>query len=351
MFYLKSLSPSREGSLMKVKAYAAHGKSQELKPFEYESKPLGDDQIQVEISDCGICHSDIHLLDDGLGITKYPYVPGHEIVGTVVKAGTLVKQLKVGDRVGIGWQSGSCHHCEYCVTGNENCCAGMESTCVTQYGGYASHFQCDADFAVKLPEGMDAGAAAPLLCGGVTVYQPLRYYNVTANQKVAVVGIGGLGHLAVQFLNALGCEVTAISTSANKEKEAKDLGAHHFINSSSAGALAKAKNQFDVILNTVSADLPLADYVNAVKPMGKLIMISLGTATIEIPVPALVLGQRIIGGSWIGSPSMISEMLDLCVRHKVYAKSEVFPMEKVNEGIKAVRDNKVRYRAVLTNKN
>ena len=336
---------------MKVKAFAAHGKSEELKPFEYDAPELGDDEIQVEISDCGICHSDIHLLDNGLGITKYPYVPGHEIIGTVTKAGPQVKHLKTGDRVGIGWQSGSCHHCEYCVSGNENCCAGMESTCLTQYGGYASHFQCDASFAVKLPDGMDARAAAPLMCGGVTVYQPLRYYNVTANQKVAVVGIGGLGHLTLQFLNAFGCEVTAISTSANKEKEAKELGAHHFINSSTPGALEKVKSHFDVVLNTVAADIAMADYVNAVKPMGKLIMISLGAGSIEIPVPPLVLGQRIVGGSWIGSPSMISEMLEFCVRHNVYAKSEVFAMDKVNEGIKAVRDNKVRYRAVLTNKN
>jgi uncharacterized zinc-type alcohol dehydrogenase-like protein len=334
---------------MKVKAFAAHGKSEALKPFEYDAPDLRDDQIQVEISDCGICHSDIHLLDNGLGITQYPYVPGHEIVGKVVKAGPQVKHLKVGDRVGIGWQSGSCHHCEYCHSGNENCCAGMESSCLTQYGGYASHFQCDAAFAVKLPDGMDAKAAAPLMCGGVTVYQPLRYYNVTANQKVAVVGIGGLGHLAIQFLNAFGCEVTAISTSANKEKEAKELGAHHFINSSQAGAIEKAKNHFDVVLNTVSADMPLNDYINSVKPMGKFIMISLGTGSIEIPVPPLVLGQRIVGGSWIGSPSMISEMLDVCVRHNIYAKSEVFAMDKVNEGIKAVRENKVRYRAVLTN--
>lgn len=334
---------------MTVKAYAAKSKSGLLEPFEYQAKELGADQINIEISHCGICHSDIHLLDDALGITKYPYVPGHEIIGKVVAAGDSVKHLKVGDRVGVGWQSGSCHHCEFCVTGNENVCAGMESTCVTQYGGYASHFQCDASFAVKIPDGLDSADAAPLMCGGVTVYQPMRYYNLTPNQKVAVVGIGGLGHLAVKYAAAFGCEVTAISTSANKKAEALEWGAEHFVDSSAKGTMAKLANTYDVILNTVSADLHWDEYMKAVKPLGKLIMIGLGTADVTVSAPPLVLGQRIVGGSWIGSPSMIEEMLEFSARKKIAPKIEKFEMAKVNEGIKAVRENKVRYRAVLVN--
>ncbi len=334
---------------MKVKAYAALGKSTELKPFEYDARPLDAQFIDVEISHCGICHSDIHLVDDGLGITKFPFVPGHEIVGTIREVGPLVKQLKVGDRVGIGWQSGSCHGCEYCLKGNENCCASMESTCLTQFGGYASSFRCDAKFAVKIPAKLTSAQAAPLMCGGVTVYQPLRYYNVTANQRAAVIGIGGLGHLAVQYLSAFGCEVTAISSSANKRKEAESLGAVNFIDSSSRDALKKVANNFDFVLNTVSADLPLNDYFLTVKPMGKFIMIGLGSPTVTVPAPNLVLGQKILGGSWIGSPSMIEEMLEFSARKNIHAKIEEFPMSKVNEGIKAVRENKVRYRAVLVN--
>ena len=334
---------------MKVKAYAAFAKSEELKPFEYEARNLESDFIDVEISHCGICHSDIHLLDDGLGITKYPYVPGHEIIGKISAAGDSVKNLKVGDRVGVGWQSGSCHVCEYCVSGNENCCAGMQSTCVSQFGGYGSHFRCDYRFAVKIPEGLSSEKAAPLMCGGVTVYQPLRYYNVTANQRVGVIGIGGLGHLAVQFLSAFGCEVTAISTSENKRAESKELGADHFVATSSKDGLSKLANHFDVLLNTVSADLPLQDYFATIKPMGKLIMIGLGAATVTVPAPALVLGQRTVAGSWIGSPSMIEEMLEFSARKKIDVKTENFAMADVNKGIKAVRENKVRYRAVLVN--
>jgi uncharacterized zinc-type alcohol dehydrogenase-like protein len=328
---------------MKVKAYAAFHKSEELKPFEYEAKSLESDFIDVQISHCGICHSDIHLLDDALGITKFPYVPGHEIIGKIVAAGDAVKNLKVGDRVGVGWQSGSCHAC------NENCCAGMQSTCVTQFGGYGSHFRCDYRFAVKIPESLPSDKAAPLMCGGVTVYQPLRYYHVTPNQKVAIVGIGGLGHLAVQFAAAFGCEVTAISTSESKRAEARELGAHHFVDSSAKGSLSKLANNFDVILNTVSSDLPLQDYFTTLKPMGKLIMIGLGSASVMVPAPALVLGQRTVGGSWIGSPSMIEEMLEFSARKKINVMTDDFAMSDVNKGIKAVRENKVRYRAVLVN--
>ena len=334
---------------MKVKAYAAFGKSEDLKPFEYDAASLNAEAIRVEISHCGICHSDLHLIDDGLGITKFPFVPGHEIIGNVKEVGASVKQLKAGDRVGIGWQSGSCHSCEYCIGGNENCCSAMESTCLTQYGGYGSSFSCDAKFAVKIPDKLTSAQAAPLLCGGVTVYQPLRYYNVTPNQRTAVIGVGGLGHLAIQYLAAFGCEVTAMSTSANKKKEAEGYGASHFIDTSSPDALKKAAGQFDFILNTVSADLPLQDYFQTLKSMGKFIMIGLGSPTLTVPAPSLVLGQKILGGSWIGSPSMIEEMLEFSARHNIHAKVEEFPMSKINEGIKAVRDNKVRYRAVLVN--
>jgi uncharacterized zinc-type alcohol dehydrogenase-like protein len=332
----------------RVTGYAAFGKGEELKEFEWESPALKSTWIEVEISHCGICHSDLHLIDNGLGITKYPFVPGHEIIGKVTHVGDLVHVIKPGDRVGIGWQSGSCHNCEYCNSGNENCCAQMESTCVTQYGGYASSFRCDAKFAVKIPDRLSSEKAAPLMCGGVTVYQPLRFYNVTPNQKVAVIGIGGLGHLAVQFLDAFGCEVTAISSSVQKKQEAEELGADFFVVSKD-GSLSKLANRFDVILNTVSADLPLNEYFATLKPMGKLIMIGLGSPTVTVPAPPLVLGQRLLGGSWIGSPSMIEEMLEFSAQQKIKVKTELFPMNKVNEGIKSVRENRVRYRAVLAN--
>ncbi len=334
---------------MEVSCYAAFEQAGALKDFKYEPKPLGDSQIEIEISHCGICHSDIHLIDNGLGITKYPFVPGHEIIGTIKTVGSRVHNFKVGDRVGVGWQSGSCGECEFCEVGDQNLCAKMESTCVTQYGGYAKSFRVNANFAVLIPAKIDSRSAAPLMCGGVTVYQPLCYYEVEHQMRVGVVGIGGLGHLALQFLNGFGCEVTAFSTSKNKEPEAKTLGAHHFVDSSDLEAMKKHANSYDFILSTASSDLDSTPYFTALKPKGKLCLVGLGTKAVAVPNAPLVFGQRLVGGSWIGSPRMIRQMLSFIERSGTKVITEAFPMPKLNDAIKKVRDNKVRYRAVLEN--
>ncbi len=301
---------------MEVSCYAAFEQAGALKDFKYEPKPLGDSQIEIEISHCGICHSDIHLIDNGLGITKYPFVPGHEIIGTIKTVGSRVHNFKVGDRVGVGWQSDSCGECEFCEVGDQNLCAKMESTCVTQYGGYAKSFRVSANFAVLIPAKIDSRSAAPLMCGGVTVYQPLCYYEVEHQMRVGVVGIGGLGHLALQFLNGFGCEVT---------------------------------NSYDFILSTASSDLDSTPYFTALKPKGKLCLVGLGTKDVAVPNAPLVFGQRLVGGSWIGSPRMIRQMLSFIERSGTKVITEAFPMPKLNDAIKKVRDNKVRYRAVLEN--
>jgi uncharacterized zinc-type alcohol dehydrogenase-like protein len=334
---------------MKVHAYAANEAKGQLSKLEYVLKDVGANDIEIKISHCGICHSDIHLVDNALGITKYPFVPGHEIVGTVIKVGASTKRFKAGDRVGVGWQSGSCGVCDFCAVGDENLCAKMESTCVTQYGGYGDSFVVSEHFAVAIPEGMPSEQAAPLMCGGVTVYQPLRYYGIKPNMKTAVVGIGGLGHLAIQFLAAMGCEVTAISSSDSKAKEAATLGAQHFISLAKEPKLDKHTNYFDFIMSTASVDLDWNAFFQALKPKGQLCLIGLNSKEITVPAAPLVFGQRTVCGSWIGSPSMIRETVEFAHRNKINVMTEQMKMDTVNAAIKKVRANEVRYRAVLTN--
>lgn len=328
-------------------AYAATEAKGQLKPFEYEPNALGEEQVEVKISHCGICHSDVHLLDNDWGITKYPMVPGHEVLGTVTKAGSRVKNVREGQLVGIGWQSGSCGHCEWCRQALENLCPQMLSTCVSGFGGYADHIRVDARFAVGMPAGTDVESAAPLLCGGVTVYSPFRLYDIRPYMKVGVIGVGGLGHLAIKYAKAWGCEVTAFSTSPDKAAEAAEFGAHHFVNTKEPGALAKLEKRFDFILSTVSADVGWDPFVAALRPRGQLVVVGVAPKGVTGQSLPMILGERVIGGSWIGSPLVIEEMLEFSVRHGINPMIETFPMSKVNDAIDHLRANKARYRIVL----
>jgi uncharacterized zinc-type alcohol dehydrogenase-like protein len=328
-------------------AYAAQAAKQPLQPFSYEPAPLGDEQIEVKISHCGICHSDIHLIDNDWGISNYPLVPGHEILGTVSKVGKGVKRFREGQLVGVGWQSGSCGNCEWCNHSLENLCAGMKSTCVTGFGGYADFFRVDARFAVPLPEKIDLDSAAPLLCGGVTVYSPFRNYDVRPSMRVGVIGVGGLGHLALKYAAAFGCEVYAFSTSAGKEAESKQFGAHHFINTNDPDSVATVTNKLDFVLSTVSADIDWNPYFSALRPRGKLVIVGVAPKGVPAPSLPLILGEKVVGGSWIGSPFVIEEMLEFSQRHDIKPLIEEFPMSKVNDAIARVRSNKMRYRVVL----
>ncbi len=217
--------------MSQIQGLAAHAAGAELLPFRYDAGEVGAQEVEIAISHCGICHSDIHLISNDWGISQYPFIPGHEVIGTVAAAGSGVRTLKVGQRVGLGWQSNSCGECAWCMQGLENLCALSEATCVRRHGGYAERVRANARFVVPIPEGLPSEQAAPLLCGGVTVYSPLRTHGVNPSSRVGVVGIGGLGHLAIQFARAFGCEVTAFSSSAEKEDEARELGAHNFVNS------------------------------------------------------------------------------------------------------------------------
>ena len=334
---------------MPVNAYAAMNKGEDLQNFNYEPKTLDPLEVEVRITHCGICHSDVHLIDNDWGFSAFPLVPGHEIVGIVSNVGSEVNRIKIGDRVGIGWQSGSCHECEWCDKGEENLCDKSQPTCVGRYGGFADSIITDSRFAFVIPEALESENAAPLLCAGITVYSPMKIFGLQAHHKVGVIGIGGLGHLAIQFAAEMGCEVTAFSTSPEKGNEAKGFGAHNFVVNTDDAQMEKATNSLDLIISTVTAKLNWTQYVNILRKNGKLSIVGASPGNLDVPTLMLLFGQKSIGGSGIGGNSVMREMLEFAARNNIKAKTEVMPMEKVNDAIQKVRDYKARYRMVLKN--
>lgn len=318
-------------------------------PYHYDPGKLGSKEVEIAITHCGICHSDLHLISNDWGISQYPFIPGHEIVGTVAAIGNEVHGLEVGQRVGLGWQSNSCGVCEWCMQGLENLCLAAEGTCVHRNGGYAERVRANARFVVPIPDALESEHAAPLLCGGITVYNPLRTHGINPSSRVGVIGIGGLGHIAIQFARVFGAEVTAFSTSAAKEEEARALGAHHFVNSRESKALKETASTLDFILSTVNADQDWGTYVQALRPTGTLCFVGVPPSPVTVHAFPLISGLRSICGNPTGSPFRLREMLDVAARHGVKASTECFPMAKANEAIEKVKKNKVRYRAVLTN--
>jgi uncharacterized zinc-type alcohol dehydrogenase-like protein len=282
-------------------------------------------------------------------MSKYPFIPGHEIVGTVTAVGGAVRDRQIGERVGVGWQADSCGVCEYCRQGDEHLCAQSQPTCVGRNGGYADAVRVNSRFAVPVPEQLESENVAPLLCAGITVYAPLRNHGVRPSSRVGVIGIGGLGHLGLQFARAFGAEVTAFSTSKDKEEEAKSMGAHHFVNTRDTATLKKMTGEFDLLLSTVSADQDWQAYVNALRPKGTLCVVGVPPSPLQIQAFSLIGGQKNLSGSPTGSPRDLHEMLDLAARHSIKAITERFPMAKANDAVDKVKKNQVRYRAVLAN--
>ncbi|HWG21998.1 MAG TPA: NAD(P)-dependent alcohol dehydrogenase [Terracidiphilus sp.] len=335
--------------MAQILGLAAHAAGAELLPFRYEPGPLGAQDVEIDISHCGVCHSDLHLISNDWGISHYPFIPGHEIIGTVKAVGAGVHSLQAGQRVGLGWQSNSCGECEWCTRGMENLCLSAEATCVRRHGGYAERVRANARFVFAIPEPLDSQHTAPLLCGGITVYNPLRSHGVNPSSRVGIIGIGGLGHLAIQFARVFGAQVTAFSTSAGKEEEARALGAHHFVNTRETRALKDLAGSFDFLLSTVNADQDWGVYVQALRPNGTLCFVGVPPSPVSLHTFPMISGVRTVTGSPIGSPHRIREMLDVAARHGVKAQTEPFAMAKVNEAIEKVKKNKVRYRAVLAN--
>jgi alcohol/geraniol dehydrogenase (NADP+) len=330
-----------------VHAYAATAPNKALEPFEYTLGPLGPDEVDVAVESCGICHSDLSMLGNDWGQTTYPFVPGHEIVGRITAAGEAVRHVSVGQRVGVGWFAGSCMSCRTCMSGDHHLCGGAEQTIVGRHGGFADRVRCRSPWAFPLPEGVDAASAGPLFCGGITVFGPIVAFDVKPTDRVGVIGIGGLGHLALQFLNKWGCEVTAFTSSESKREEALAMGAHHAVSSRDGEALARLTGTFDFILVTVNVTLDWNAYIAALAPRGRLHFVGAVLEPVPVAAFSLIGRQRSLSGSPLGSPATVSAMLEFCARHAIQPRVEYFPMARVNDALEHLRAGKPRYRIVL----
>lgn len=330
-----------------INAYAADSAGAELKPFSYDPGELKPGQVEIEVEYCGLCHSDVSVVNDEWGLTAFPVVPGHEVVGRVAALGDGVTHLTAGQRVGLGWHAGYCGHCGECGTGNQNLCAQAQPTIIGHHGGFADMVRASADSVVPIPDGLDPKVVGPLFCAGITVYNPLVQFDIKPNSRVAVIGIGGLGHLALQFLNAWGCEVTAFTSSDSKREEALELGAHHTLNSRDPEVLEAAAGSFDLIISTVNVKLDWNTYLTTLKPRGRLHFVGATTEPLDLNVFNLLMAQRQVSGSPVGSPAAIADMLEFALRHNIAPKVEHFPMSKVNEAFARLESGEARYRIVL----
>ena len=330
-----------------IHAYAAQEPGGRLEPFEYDPGVLGATAVEIDVDYCGICHSDLSMLDNEWGMTTYPLVPGHEVVGRIAQVGSQVTTLAVGDRVGLGWHAGYCNTCGSCHSGDENLCATTTGTIVGHHGGFADKVRAQENSVIKLPKGIDIESAGPLFCAGITVFNPLVQFEVHPTDKVAVIGIGGLGHIALQFLNAWGCEVTAFTSSTHKKKEALAMGAHHAVNSRDENEIGAVAGSFDLILSTVNVKLDWNLYLQTLKPRGRLHFLGATLEPLDISVFSLMMAQRSISGSAVGSPATIATMLDFVNRHDVKPVIEKFKFDQVNEALDHLRSGKAKYRIVL----
>ncbi|MDF1811287.1 MAG: NAD(P)-dependent alcohol dehydrogenase [Verrucomicrobiales bacterium] len=333
---------------MSIRAYAATEPGGKLNQIEFNPGTLGADEVEISVDYCGLCHSDLSMWNNDWGISTYPIVPGHEISGRIIEKGDLVTNLEIGQKVGLGWFSKSCRNCEQCLSGNHHLCAGTEQTVVGRHGGFAERVRANALWAMPIPEELDPAAVGPLFCGGITVFNPIVISDVSPTDRVGVVGIGGLGHMALQFLNKWGCEVTAFSTSPDKEEHARKLGAHHFINSKDESALKALKYSLDFLLVTVNVELDWKKYIAMLRPNGKLHLVG-AAPQISTEVMPLIGGQKSIGGSPLGSPFTTGKMLEFSARHHIAPETEILPLSEVNEAFRKLHDESPAHRIVLKN--
>lgn len=338
-----------------TKAYAAHSATSPLTPWTFERRAVGPNDVSIQIAYCGVCHSDIHTARGEWNGTRYPIVPGHEIVGTVTAVGGSVSQWKVGDTVGVGCIVDSCRTCASCQEHQEQFCeAGMTGTYNgiergtgnTTQGGYSQHIVVDENYVLRIPEGMPLDRTAPLLCAGITTYSPLRKHGAGPGKQVAVVGLGGLGHMAVKIAKAMGARVTVVSHSDKKRDDALRLGADDFLNTSEAGAFRANAKRFDLILDTVSAAHDYNAYLQMVKRGGTMVLVGLPPASPVNP-SLLVMQQRCLAGSLIGGIAETQEMLDFCAQHGILSDIETIPAAMVNEAYERMLRSDVRYRFVI----
>jgi len=330
-----------------IKAYAAFEPKGELKPFEYDPGELKPLEVEIDVHYCGICHSDLSVIDNEWGISSFPVVAGHEVVGKISQVGSHVRDLTVGQIVGLGWHAGYCNKCAQCLAGDHNLCANAQPTIIGHYGGFADKVRAASNSVFPIPDGIDLESAGPLFCGGSTVFNPLVQFGIKPTDKVAVIGIGGLGHMALKFLNAWGCEVTAFTSTAGKKKEALSLGAHHTLNSRDENEIKGAAGRFDYILSTVNVKLDWNLYLGTLAPRGRLHFVGATLAPLDIGVFSLIGAQRSVSGSPVGSPATTAKMLDFANLHQIKPEIEKFKFADINKAIARLRSGEARYRVVL----
>lgn len=340
---------------MKTFGYAAHSGKAPLAPYTFERREPRANDVVIEIKYCGICHSDIHTVRDEWGAKTYPLIPGHEIAGVVTRVGAGVTKHKVGDVVGVGCLVDSCRECSPCKDHLEQFCEkGMIGTygstdkdgTMTQ-GGYSSQIVVDQDFVLRMPKNLPLDAAAPLLCAGITLYSPLVHWKAGPGKKVAIIGMGGLGHMGVKIAAALGAEVTVLSQTLSKQEDGKRLGAKHFYATSDKETFKKLGGHFDLIINTVSANLDWNQYLGLLKHDGTMVVVGIPEKEVPVNAFSIVMGRRSLAGSLIGGIKETQEMLDFCGKHNITCDIELIPVSKINEAYERVIKSDVRYRFVI----
>lgn len=334
--------------MSQMKGWSAQAAGKPLVRGTFELGPLGAEEVEVAVDYCGICHSDLSMINDEWGMARFPFVPGHEVIGRVVALGPQTKGLSIGQRVGIGWTAESCMHCRQCLSGRQNLCPeGVPTIGKGHQGGFADKVRAHWAWAVPLPEGIHLPSAGPLLCGGITVLRPFLAYDIGASARVGVVGIGGLGHMAVKFARAWGCEVTAFTSNAAKADEARGFGAHHVVSSRDADAMKAIGGSLDLLLVTVNVPMDWNALLGTLAPRGRMHVVGAVLEPMPISVFALMGGEREVSSSPTGSPVDIATLLDFAARHDIRPQVEMFPMDRVNDALKHLADGKARYRIVL----
>ena len=332
----------------KFHAYAVLNPGEKLQPWEYEPAPLDSGDVEIRVTHNGLCHTDLHMRDNDWKVSQFPLVAGHEVVGEVTEVGAKVGGLQVGDRVGVGWIRNACRVCDHCLRGEENICRqGYTGLIVGNHGGFADRVRVPADFTYKIPKALDSASAAPLLCAGITVYTPLRTHITYPGMKVGVMGIGGLGQLALKFARAMGAEVTALSSSDSKESQAKAFGAHHFQRWGAAEDMQALTGAFDLILCTVSGETDWDTAFGLLANNGKLCFVGLPVSSLQVPLLPLIFGQKSVVGSIVGGRRFMQEMLEFAALHQIKPMVETMPLKQVNEAMDKVATNQARYRIVL----
>lgn len=329
------------------RGWAAPSKAAPLERLNFDPGPLDAEDVEITVEYCGVCHSDLAMVDSEWFPTTYPVVPGHEVVGTIVAVGPNAKGRSVGQRVGVGWHSRSCQHCQFCVGGEQHLCGTRQPTIIGRHGGFADKLRAHWSWALPIPAGLDPAAAGPLMCGGGTAFLPFVIHDIKPTDRVGVVGIGGLGHLAVKFAKAWGCEVTAFTSSPSKREEALLLGAHRTVSSVDVKELKAHAGQLDFLLVTVGASLEWDALMGTLAPKGRLHLVGVVTEAMKLRTNGLLSWQRSISASPTPSPVTLMKMMEFCARHGIAPQVEHFPMSQVNEALEHLRSGKARYRVVL----